>query len=257
MIVTLNGYVAADDDQWLYDFFGLSAFSPGIVRQAIAGTSEGEDLIVEINSGGGSVFAGFEIYSALRSAACRTVAHVQSLAASAASTIMCGCTEVLLSPVAQIMLHLPSLCTDGNRQAHRDSIRMLDSITQSILNGYELRCAGHTSRDELERLMTRETWIPAQEAVSMGLADGLLYQDEADGGALSAAVVNAVGGGIRALSFTAVPGPDALRANYEALVRAGAAPAPGHPVAPGETPVNIRDHWRAEARLRIEKSRFI
>lgn len=255
MIVTLNGHVVADDDQWLYDYFGIPAFSPGIIRNALAAAPDGEDLIVEINSGGGSVFAGFEIYSVLRAASCRTVAHVQSLAASAASTIMCGCAKVLLSPVAQIMLHLPSLCTEGNRQAHRDSIRMLDSITQSILNGYEQRCAGRTSRDELERLMTRETWLPAQDAVAMGLADGLLYQDEA---AVSPAVINAVGSGIRSLSASAaMPDPSALRASYEALVRAGAEPAPGHPVMPGDPPANNSDHWQAEARLRLEKSRFI
>ena len=85
MRVTLNGIVAADDDVEIYQWFGFAAFSPKAVRDAVASTPEGEELVLEINSGGGSVFAGSEIYSVLRSSGIHTVAEVQSLAASAAS----------------------------------------------------------------------------------------------------------------------------------------------------------------------------
>lgn len=171
--ITLNGIVAADDDLWLYDLFGYTAFSPRSVREAIDADTDGE-LVLEINSGGGSVFAGFEIYSLLRNAKCRTVAEVQSLAASAASTIISGCSTVRMSPVAQVMLHLPSLTTEGNQADHRDSIRLLNSITGSILNGYESKCGGKTTRDRLETLMKNETWLTADEAVELGLADEII-----------------------------------------------------------------------------------
>ena len=91
MRVTLNGEVISDDYQWLYDYFEIAAFSPGVIRQALRDNPEGEELVLEINSVGGSVFAGFEIYTLLRGAECHTVAEVQSLAASAASTVMAGC----------------------------------------------------------------------------------------------------------------------------------------------------------------------
>jgi len=83
MRVTLNGIVAADDDVEIYQWFGFAAFSPKAVRDAVASTPEGEELVLEINSGGGSVSAGSEIYSVLRSSGIHTVAEVQSLAASA------------------------------------------------------------------------------------------------------------------------------------------------------------------------------
>ena len=35
MRVTLNGYVVADDDAWLYELFGYHAFGPAEVRQAL------------------------------------------------------------------------------------------------------------------------------------------------------------------------------------------------------------------------------
>ena len=68
MRATLNGYVVADDDVWIYEFFGYSVFSPATVRQAIQDNPDGEELVLELNSPGGSVFAGFEMYSVLRRA---------------------------------------------------------------------------------------------------------------------------------------------------------------------------------------------
>ena len=67
MRVTLNGIVSSDDDRLIYEWFGYRAFSPEQVRDAIAQNPAGEDLVLEINSPGGSVFAGSEMYSILRS----------------------------------------------------------------------------------------------------------------------------------------------------------------------------------------------
>ena len=251
MNITLNGYVVADDDQWLYDYFEVSAFSPGIVRRAVQDNPEGEELVLEINSGGGSVFAGFEMYSVLRGAKCRTVAQVQSIAGSAASTVMLGCTRVLLSPVAQVMIHLPSSRASGNQNDFKHEAKVLDSITQSILNAYEIRCNGKASRGNLEKLMHAESWLTAQEAVELGLADGILFEDSAPESAISSRIVNAVGSGIRCLaSSTPMITTETLRARYEQMVRNGAAPA--RPVQK-----NINDDWQREARLSIEKNRFL
>ncbi len=262
MKITLNGYVVADEDQWLYDWFGISAFSPAIVRKAVQDNPDGEDLIFEINSGGGSVFAGFEMYSVLRSANCRTVAHVQSIAGSAASTVMEGCTRVMLSPVAQVMIHLPMSRASGNQNDFRHEAKVLDSITQSILNVYELRSNGKATRDRLEKLMRAESWLTAQEAVALGLADGILFQDEHAVGCLPENIVNAVGGGIRSIANNSYTlDKSALLSRYEKLVANGAEPALGHPVAAqplsDADPKLPSDVWQREARLAIEKNRFL
>ena len=209
--VSLSGVVIPSDDQWLYDWFGVSAFSPATVRQALENNPEGEELEVEINSGGGSVFAGFEIYSLLYAAKCPTVAIVQSLAGSAASTVMSGCKRVLMTPVAQVMIHLPSSYVEGNQDDMKHEAKVLESITQSILNGYLVHCGGKSDRAKLEKLMHSESWITAQEAVELGLADGILGDDES-AGQISATIVNSVGSGIRALANSnlgpAHPGSD-------------------------------------------------
>ena len=122
--------------------------------------------------------------------------------------------------------------------------------------------------------MQAESWITAQEAVELGLADGILGDDE-NAGQISAAIVNSVGSGIRALvtnNLGPLPTQD-LVARYEQMVRAGAAPADGHPVeaAPaadddnadtpqeetsGEETATPHNDWQALARLNIEKNRF-
>lgn len=268
MRVTLNGEVISDDYQWLYDYFEIAAFSPGVIRQALRDNPEGEDLVLEINSVGGSVFAGFEIYTLLRSAECPTVAEVQSLAASAASTVMSGCSRVLVSPVAQIMLHQPAMFTDGNIEEHDRSLRMLESIQRSIVNGYVTRCGDKCTRRQLENMVNRETWLSAQEAVDIGLADGILGQEDTDGAGLALSVVNSVGNGIRSLAVggSSATSPAQLLARYEEAVRAGAQPAEGHPVEPaapndvdpdGSVPSDNMDSWRRSARLAIEQNRFI
>lgn len=268
MRVPLNGYIVMDEDAFIYRYFGFVVFTPKDIRAAIAENPKGEDLVFEVNSNGGSVFAGFEMYSVLRAAkSVHTVAEVQSLAASAASTMMLGCDEVMLSPVAQVMIHLPSTSTEGDVNAHKDSIRVLSSITVSILNAYELRCKGKATREQLESMMNKATWFPAQDALDAGLADGVLYQDGEEPLVLPKDITNAVGGGIRALASSSgeIPAADSLRARYQKLVEEGKAQPvndAGEPVENGEEPMKrpattLKNDWRNAARLALAQTKFI
>lgn len=241
MRTTLNGLVAMDDDLPVYNYFGIGAFSPSTVRQALADNPKGEELVLEINSPGGSVFAGGEIYSVLRSSeGVWTRAEIQSLAASAASYLCLGCCEVTISPVAMVMLHLPAASTRGDRVEHLRSVQMLDATREAILNAYTLRSGDRADRAALRRMMSAETWLTAQKAVELGLADSVLYQEEA----VPQNVMNAAGTGLRALGCGGVPNIALLRAEYR---RAKAADQPEPPEAPA---------WQARARLHLERVRF-
>ena len=148
------------------------------------------------------------MYSVLRSAGCRTVAEVQSLAASAASVVMLGCQEVHASPVAQVMIHLPSMGTQGDRYDHQASIGVLDSITESILNAYTIKAGPRSSRDELKRLMRTTAWMTAPEAKGLGLVDKIVGEEEID----PAAILNSCGSGIRSWWPRERPRPEARQA---------------------------------------------
>lgn len=249
MRVTLNGVVSMDEDTWIYELFGYKAFGPQQIRDAIAQNPAGEELVLEINSPGGSVMAGSEIYSVLRSAeGTQTRAEIQSMAASAASYLCLGCDTVMISPVAQMMIHLPSTYTEGDRTDHLRSVQMLDSTREAILNAYELKAGEKGDRAEFRRMMNAETWLTAQEAFDHGLVDGILYQEE---GPAPQNLMNAAGAGIRALGCSGgVPDIVQLRAEY----------ARRHPAEPqdptGKEPEDHTQDWREQARLNLEKIRF-
>lgn len=232
---TLNGYVVADDDQELYDYFQIPAFSPGVIRRALSDDTD-EEIILEVNSPGGLVSAGQEMYTLLASHPGRVTAEVQSIAASSASVMICGCSRVLVSPVAQIMIHPPYTYTEGDAADMEEAAQMLSAITEGALNVYERKCAGKTSREELSRMIAASTWLDARRAVEVGLADGVLYDDAEDKG-----VYNSLGAGLRGMfGHGSMPTAAQLRARYEAE---HSSPAPA-----------LSEDWRNSARLTLARA---
>ena len=228
MTIKLFGEIVSDDWVWLYDLFGIPYCCPKQVRDAIQSLPAGEDLILEINSPGGDVWAGFEIYGMLQACRANTEAHIIPMAASAASTVMCGCDRVLASPVAQIMVHQPAAYVEEyvNNDGAKHLQNYLDSIKASILNGYVIKSAGKASRKKFEQLMDDSTYMPAQTALELGLVDGYLDLDD------EAAAAITMSGGVHVSNAAGIsPSPKALLARYEAAVRDGMlAAVPGHPV---------------------------
>ena len=226
MKIKLYGQVVSDEWAWIYELFGVPCCYPKIVRDAIAQLPADEDLIIEVNSPGGSAWAGFEIFGLLQSLGERTEAHIVALAASAATTITSACSRVLASPVAQIMIHQPMI--DGgvvNNNGARELQNFLDSVKASIINSYVVKCGGKTSRKKLEQLVDRSTWMPAQDAIELGLVDGLLDTTEETEELITA------GGGIGVTNSAGGPSPESLLERYEAAVKAGTMDeVPGHPV---------------------------
>lgn len=246
MRMQLNGYIVADEDAELYRFFGYKVTSPADIRKAVAENPSGETLTVEINNSGGNMWAGFEMYSVLRAAPCETEAEIQSLSASAASIAMLGCKRVKATPVAQVMIHNPAIIAEGNQYDHQKTADVLVSFAQSILNAYELKCQGKRTRAELEAMMDAETWLPAQEAVEAGLVDEII----GGAGLIPSQVVNAVGGGLRALSEAdGLPSAAELRARKDAMDAGG--PEPG---ADGDPPALEPEQESERARLAVSLS---
>ena len=133
-----------------------------------------------------------------------------------------GTSEVVASPVAQVMIHLPWMQTVGDRRDHLDSVEMLDSVTDSILNAYTVKCGGKTDRGQLKSLMRASSWLTAPEAKELGLVDRISGEDRID----PAAVLNSCGGGcgIRSLAGRPAPSYEDLLSRYREQVQAGIAP---------------------------------
>ena len=195
MRIRIGGRVMNDDSARLYRKYGYqNVCCPQDIRDALAHLSEGEDLTLEINSGGGSAYDGYEMYTVLKNSGRKVTAEIQSIAASAASVIAAAADTVMMSPVASIMAHRASSWAEGNEEDMSQAAQMLRSVDEGILSAYELKCAGKTSREDLKKMMKNETFLTAHEAVEKGLADGVLWDSGDADSALTNSAVAMVGG---------------------------------------------------------------
>lgn len=169
MDLRVCGTVVGNDDKWIYDFLGWDAVCPNDVLKAIS-DAKGEKLDVYINSPGGNIFAGSEIYSALRAYAHGVVIHITGLAASAASVIACaGKSDI--SPTAMIMVHNVSSTASGDWRDMKKESETLKTANSAMAAAYCTK-TGMSEADALA-LMNRETWLNANDAVKLGLVDSI------------------------------------------------------------------------------------
>lgn len=218
MRIRLGGYVTDNDSAAIYRRWGYNdVCCPKDVRNAVENCPDGEELVFEINSPGGSVYQGFEMYSVIRGHKGETVAEVMGVAASAMSVAMAGCKKVLMSPVGQVMIHRASVAAHGNSQVMKETKQWLDTLDKSILNAYTEKSGGKTGRDAFARMMCSETFMTAQEAIDCGLADGMI--ESAAGVDLTKAVASM---GPWAGVMDLPPVEDLLRREREAESRDGA-----------------------------------
>lgn len=136
------------------------------------------DITIWINSPGGDVFAASQIYNMLMDYKGHVTVKIDGIAASAASVIAMAGSEVLMSPVALMMIHNPMTLAFGDTEEMQKAIGMLSEVKESILNSYEIKTG--LSRTKLSHLMDAESWFNAKKAIELGFADGMLYESETE-----------------------------------------------------------------------------
>lgn len=127
-------------------------------------------LDIYINSPGGSVFDGISIYNVLVRHKARKTVCIDGLAASIASVIAMAGDEITIAENGMMMIHDPWGIAAGGPGDFRRMADMLDKVKDTILDTYVRRTGGE--REEIERMMSAETWMTADEACEMGFCDG-------------------------------------------------------------------------------------
>ncbi|OFQ68606.1 head maturation protease, ClpP-related [Streptococcus sp. HMSC078D09] len=171
-VIPIKGTIVSNNDSWIYDWFGWDYTAP----KNVALPETGEDIEVHINSGGGDVYAGSEIYTALRSYSGKVVVKIVGIAASAASVIAMAGDEVEISPTAQIMIHNVSSNVSGDHNALLHEAEVLEGFNKSIANAYIYKTG--KALDDLLSLMNKTTWFDAESAVNQGFADKIMFAEE-------------------------------------------------------------------------------
>lgn len=130
---------------------------------------------LHVNSPGGIVFDAVAMYEALRSHPARVVAHVDGLAASAASVLIMAADEVEIATGGRVMIHDARGGVWGSPDEIRAHADLVESISNDIAGFYAGRAGG--TRAKWRQAMRATTWYSATEAVRAGLADRVAGKD--------------------------------------------------------------------------------
>lgn len=168
-ILRLNGDVV--DNEWgeIYDYYGIDCITPKKTAVALAELADGDTLHIKLNSGGGQVMAGQEIYALLRNRDDVDI-EIESLAASAASVIAMAAPCKML-PTALLMVHRAWMSSGGNKNDLERDAAALTAVDEALSAAYSEK-SGMSKEDALA-LMDAETWLTAERAVELGLVDGI------------------------------------------------------------------------------------
>lgn len=171
----MNGEVIPSDYADVYDYLGYENINPKAIKQAL-NEANGSDVELEINSPGGYVDAGSEIYTALKEYSGKVTAKITGQACSAASWIALAADRVEMSPTAQMMIHRASTMSIGNSDDLASDLNALNSLDKSFVDLYSQRTG--LDAQEVYRLMCNTTWMNAKEAVDKGFADEIMFQND-------------------------------------------------------------------------------
>lgn len=170
----IRGVMVPNDYKWYYNIFGMDCTCPKDI-QSLIDQAAGEDLEIYVNSPGGVIDVGSEIYTLLRSYQGNVTFYITGEACSAASVaVMAG--TVKMSPTALMMVHCVSTGARGNHATMEHTAGILRAADEALCTAYMAKTG--MSQEEALEMMEKETWLNAKEAKERGLVDEIMFQEE-------------------------------------------------------------------------------
>ena len=161
----------AEATVYVYDvidpFWGVSASQ--FVKD-LAGLTQ-PTIHVRIKSPGGDVFEARAMATAMRNHKSKIVAHIDGLAASAASYIATAAAEVEISDGAFLMIHKAWTIAYGNSDDLTSTADLLAKIDGTLIKTYADRSGAEAAT--VNQWMADETWFTADEALAAKLVDAI------------------------------------------------------------------------------------
>lgn len=111
---------------------------------------KGKPVDIRIDSLGGDVYEGFAIASAIQRYKGETTAHIDGIAASAASYIAMMADKVVMSSFAQLMIHDAWTYAQGNAQELADVVAQLAALDSTIAGIISARSGMELADEALE-----------------------------------------------------------------------------------------------------------
>lgn len=167
-VIDVHGTLISRDNETGMLLSGITDYT--IAEDIISDIRNSEDDITLIlNSGGGSYFAGAEIYSELKASNQKSTAYIASLAGSASAILAMGATKRVISESAQLMFHQSAIGAFGKSQDLKEVSQMLDSIDAGIAE--VLTANSSLTKDEAKDFISTDNFVDAQRALDLKLVD--------------------------------------------------------------------------------------
>ncbi|CAO77355.1 head maturation protease [Streptococcus phage M102] len=167
-VIDVHGTLISRDNEASMLLGGITDYT--IAEDIISDIRNSEDDITLIlNSGGGSYFAGAEIYSELKASNQKSTAYIASLAGSASAILAMGATKRVISESAQLMFHQSAIGAFGKSQDLKEVSQMLDSIDAGIAE--VLTANSSLTKDEAKDFISTDNFVDAQRALDLKLVD--------------------------------------------------------------------------------------
>lgn len=183
--------------EYIYDFENWTVKNmPLMFKDDLERIGQGGPVTLRIHSGGGDVFAASAIRSILVDYPGRVTARIDGLCASAATMVALGADEIKMQDTAYFMIHDPGYSfLDGwlDAKALSDLAEHLRHMKRSISDVYSERTG--ITPDEIDRMMHKETWMSAKEALNLGFVDEVIG-GKGEKVPMNASVKNAVLNGV-------------------------------------------------------------
>jgi ATP-dependent Clp endopeptidase proteolytic subunit ClpP len=161
-IITLSGPVGLD-------------VTAEMVRNELK-SANGQDVELHINSPGGFVFAGIEIYNIINDYSGHVEARIIGVAASMMSYIVLAADKITAFENATFMIHNAKSLAAGNHHDLRKTANTLESISNILAQAYALKTGKKLS--DIKALMDDETFLFGQEIMDAGFIDEIIERAE-------------------------------------------------------------------------------
>lgn len=144
-------------------------YESDVTSHEIVKEIEGLDVDVincYINSYGGEVAEGLAIYNALKRHKAKVRTYCDGFACSAASVVFMAGDERIMSASSMLMIHNAWMWAAGDANELRKQADDLEKINEASNNAYLEHI--NISKEQLQEMLDKETWLTAQEALDMG-----------------------------------------------------------------------------------------
>ncbi|HFD6683715.1 TPA: ClpP-like prohead protease/major capsid protein fusion protein [Providencia alcalifaciens] len=159
-------------DIYIYDEIGGWGISARRFTEDLIALGNLSHINLHIHSPGGEVFEGIAIYNQLKNHNASITVYIDGLAASMASVIAMVGDEVIMPTNAMMMIHKPWGVSWGDADDMRDYADLLDKVENVLIPAY-MEKTGKT-KEELEAMLSEETWLTAEECVEHGFANSII-----------------------------------------------------------------------------------